>query len=160
MTFGLNALYGRHKIRKGVWGGAWNSSNAYSFIKYTISKGYRVDSWEFGTANETFSSFGWKTYVMSFYLNCILCIVVGNELSGSGIGASVSAEQYGKDLISLKAIISDLYKGSHQHPLLLAPGGFFDEKWYTQLLQVSGSDIVDIMTHHIYNLGAGEWVDA
>ncbi|KAJ8643981.1 hypothetical protein MRB53_005729 [Persea americana] len=126
VTFGLNALYGRHKIRKGVWGGAWNSSNARSFIKYTISKGYRVDSWEFG-----------------------------NELSGSGIGASVGAEQYGKDLISLKAILSDLYKGSRKHPLLLAPGGFFDQKWYAQLLQVSGSNVVDVMTHHIYNLGAG-----
>lgn len=126
VTFGLNALYGRHHIRKGVWGGAWNSSNARSFIKYTISKGYQVDSWEFG-----------------------------NELSGSGIGASVSAEQYGKDLITLRAILSDLYSNSHKQPLLLAPGGFYDQKWYTQLLQVSGSNTVDVMTHHIYNLGPG-----
>ena len=155
MTFGLNALYGRHKIRKGVWGGAWNSSNARSFIKYTISKGYRVDSWEFGTTNKTFTPFAWKTQFKSSYLSCILCLVPGNELSGSGIGASVGAEQYGKDLISLKAILSDLYKGSRKHPLLLAPGGFFDQKWYAQLLQVSGSNVVDVMTHHIYNLGAG-----
>ncbi|RWR72987.1 Glycoside hydrolase [Cinnamomum micranthum f. kanehirae] len=132
VTFGLNALYGRHKIGKGVYGdvygGAWNSSNTRSFINYTISKGYRVDSWE-----------------------------LGNELS-NGFGASVDggAEQYGKDLITLKAILRDLYKGSHQQPLLLAPGGFYDQKWYNKLLQVSGTNVADVLTHHIYNLGAGD----
>lgn len=49
MTFGLNALYGRHQIRKGVWGGAWDSSNARDFMNYTVSKGYKIDSWEYGT---------------------------------------------------------------------------------------------------------------
>lgn len=48
MTFGLNALYGRHQIRKGVWGGAWDSSNAYDFMNYTVLKGYKIDSWEYG----------------------------------------------------------------------------------------------------------------
>lgn len=48
MTFGLNALYGRHKGRNGVWGGAWNPSNARNFIEYTVSKGHQIDSWEFG----------------------------------------------------------------------------------------------------------------
>lgn len=48
MTFGLNALYGRHQTRKGVWQGNWDSSNARDFIKYTVSKGYLIDSWEFG----------------------------------------------------------------------------------------------------------------
>lgn len=48
VTFGLNALYGRHQIRKGVWGGAWDSTNANNFMKYTVSKGYQIDSWEFG----------------------------------------------------------------------------------------------------------------
>ncbi|KAF2311239.1 hypothetical protein GH714_021126 [Hevea brasiliensis] len=59
VTFSLNALHGRHQIRRGVWGGAWDSSNAYDFMNYTISKGHKIDSWEFG-----------------------------NELSGSGVGAS------------------------------------------------------------------------
>ncbi|KAK9116604.1 hypothetical protein Sjap_015551 [Stephania japonica] len=127
VTFGLNALYGRHKIRRGVWGGAWVSSNAYDFIKYTIDKGYKINSWEFG-----------------------------NELSGRGIGASVSAELYGKDLIKLDAHINELYKNSRSRPLLLAPGGFFNEDWYTKLLEVSGSNIVNAMTHHMYNLGAGD----
>lgn len=126
VTFGLNALYGRQKVRKSIWGGDWNSSNARSFIQYTISKGHQIDSWEFG-----------------------------NELSGSGVGASVTAEQYGKDLITLKAILDELYKMSSSRPLLLAPGGFFERGWFTKFLQVSSSDVVNVVTHHIYNLGAG-----
>ncbi|KAF5734673.1 putative Heparanase-2 [Tripterygium wilfordii] len=126
VTFGLNALYGRHQMRTKVWVGAWDSSNARDFLNYTVSKGYQIDSWEFG-----------------------------NELSGSGVGASVHAEQYGKDLINLKNIIDDLYKNSHSKPSLLAPGGFFEQEWYEKLLQVSGPGIVNSLTHHIYNLGAG-----
>ncbi|KAJ0105760.1 hypothetical protein Patl1_18834 [Pistacia atlantica] len=127
VTFGLNALYGRHQIKKGVWGGAWDPSNARDFMKYTILKGYHIDSWEFG-----------------------------NELSGSGVGASVDAELYGKDLINLKNIVSILYRDSSLKPLLVAPGGFFEERWFSKLLQVSGSGVVNTVTHHIYNLGAGE----
>lgn len=126
LTFGLNALYGRQQIRKGAWAGVWDSSNTQNFIKYTISKGYQIDSWEFG-----------------------------NELSGSGVGASVNAEQYGKDLINLKAIINKLYNNSNVKPLLVAPGGFYEQNWYAKLLQVSGSSTVNVVTHHIYNLGAG-----
>eukprot|EP00262_Sarcandra_glabra_P012043 TRINITY_DN3004_c0_g3_i1.p1 TRINITY_DN3004_c0_g3~~TRINITY_DN3004_c0_g3_i1.p1 ORF type:complete len:470 (-),score=63.06 TRINITY_DN3004_c0_g3_i1:64-1341(-) len=126
VTFGLNALYGKRPIKRSVWGGAWNSSNTRSFIEYTISKRYRIDSWEFG-----------------------------NELSGSGIGASVNIEQYAKDINGLKGILNDLYKKFQPQPLLLAPGGFFDQQWYAQLLQASGSSVVNVMTHHIYNLGAG-----
>ncbi|CAK7323245.1 unnamed protein product [Dovyalis caffra] len=111
VTFGLNALYGRHQIRKGVWGGAWDSSNARDFMNYTVSKGYRIDSWEYG-----------------------------NELSGSGVSASVSAELYGKDLINLKDLVNNMV---------------FDKQWYAKFLQVSGSGIVNFVTHHIYNLGAG-----
>ncbi|XP_072957749.1 heparanase-like protein 2 [Typha angustifolia] len=127
VTFGLNALYGRQNVRKGIWSGAWNSSNARDFIEYTISKNYHVDSWEFG-----------------------------NELSGHGIGASVGAEQYGKDLITLKGIFDELYTNSDKKPLVVAPGGFFDQQWYAQLLQASGPGVLNVMTHHIYNLGGGD----
>lgn len=82
--------------------------------------------------------------------------VLGNELSGSGIGASVGAEQYGKDIIELKNIISQLY-GNSRKPLVVAPGGFYDQKWYAQLLDISGPNVLDAMTHHIYNLGAGKY---
>uniref|UniRef100_A0A1D1Z3K1 Heparanase-like protein 1 n=1 Tax=Anthurium amnicola TaxID=1678845 RepID=A0A1D1Z3K1_9ARAE len=126
VTFGLNALCGRYRIQKGIWGGPWNSSNARSFIGYTVLKGYQVDSWEFG-----------------------------NELSGHGVVASVNAVEYGNDMIELKAIVDELYQKPILRPLVLAPGGFYEQHWYAQLLQVSGSDVVNVMTHHIYNLGAG-----
>ncbi|KAI3759270.1 hypothetical protein L6452_06962 [Arctium lappa] len=126
VTFGLNALYGRHQIKKGVWGGDWNSSNARDFIKYTVSKGYPIDSWEFG-----------------------------NELSGKGVGAMVEAKQYGNDLLELRGIIDNSYRQFRPKPLLVAPGGFFDKQWFAELLKVSGSEIVNVMTHHMYNLGPG-----
>lgn len=81
--------------------------------------------------------------------------VLGNELSGSGIGASVKVEQYGKDIIELQSIINQLYE-DFKKPLVVAPGGFYDQKWFTQLLEVSGPNVLNAMTHHIYNLGAGE----
>ncbi|KAI5648250.1 hypothetical protein M9H77_34255 [Catharanthus roseus] len=126
VTFGLNALYGRHQGKRGVWQGNWDSSNAQDFINYTISKGYHIDSWEFG-----------------------------NELSGKGIGASVSAEQYGKDVTKLNSMMDELYRKFHPRPLVVAPGGFYDKNWYAKLLEISGPHVVDVVTHHIYNLGAG-----
>ncbi|KAI3766889.1 hypothetical protein L2E82_16967 [Cichorium intybus] len=126
VTFGLNALHGRHQLKKGVWGGDWNSTNARDFIKYTVSKGYQIDSWEFG-----------------------------NELSGKGIGAMVDAKQYATDLIELRGIIDKSYRNFRSKPLLVAPGGFFDKQWFSKMLQVSGSEIVNVMTHHMYNLGPG-----
>ncbi|KAJ8452292.1 hypothetical protein Cgig2_006097 [Carnegiea gigantea] len=121
ITFGLNALYGRQKTPATAWIGRWDSSNARDFMDYTISKGYPIDSWEFG-----------------------------NELSGQGIGASVDAAQYGKDLINLRGIIDELYKNSSSKALLLAPGGFFDEEWFTQLIQASGpGNDTDSVVQHI-----------
>ncbi|KAL8465206.1 hypothetical protein ACS0TY_034636 [Phlomoides rotata] len=126
LTFGLNALYGRHQVQRGLWGGDWDPSNAHDFIKYTISKGYHVDSWEFG-----------------------------NELSGKGVGARVDAEQYGKDLIHLDTLINELHANSRTRPPLMAPGGFFDKSWFDKMLQVSGSNVVNVLTHHMYTLGPG-----
>ncbi|KEH31988.1 heparanase-like protein 1 isoform X1 [Medicago truncatula] len=126
VTFGLNALRGRHQISRKVWGGDWDPTNAYDFINYTISKEYEIDSWEFG-----------------------------NELSGQGIGASVDAAQYGKDLIKLKQNLNKLYKYTKFKPSLIAPGGFYQKEWFDKLLEVSGTGVVDVITHHVYNLGPG-----
>ncbi|GLU17695.1 hypothetical protein SLE2022_340510 [Rubroshorea leprosula] len=128
ITFGLNALYGRKEsqVEKGLWVGDWNSQNARDLMAYTVSKGYNIDSYEFG-----------------------------NELCGSGISARVEADQYGKDLIALKNLVKELYLDANTQPKVIGPGGFFDQKWFAKFLEVTGPGVVDGLTHHIYNLGAG-----
>ncbi|PPR99140.1 hypothetical protein GOBAR_AA21531 [Gossypium barbadense] len=129
VTFGLNALLGRNwsQIEKGLWVGDWKSQNARDFMKYTISKGYKVDSYEFG-----------------------------NQLSGAGMGASVEAEQYGKDIVVLKNLVKKLHPDPKTQPKVLGPSGYYAEKWFNSFLEVSGHDVVDGVTHHIYNLGPGD----
>lgn len=155
MTFGLNALHGKHQISHNVWEGVWDPTNAYDFIEYTISKGYKIDSWELGRTKYN----KWKGYLLCLFLFDLTFILesaaVGNELSGKGIGASVGVAQYGKDLIKLKQILGTLYENSKFKPSLVAPGGFYERQWYDKLLQVSGSGIINVLTHHLYNLGPG-----
>ena len=81
----------------------------------------------------------------------------GNELAGrNSIGASISASQYAKDLLKLREIVDRLYKNSQQKPLIVAPGAFFDDKWYHELVTKTGPKVVSVLTHHIYNMGAGK----
>ncbi|KAL0296861.1 UNVERIFIED_CONTAM: Heparanase-like protein 2 [Sesamum radiatum] len=35
------------------------------------------------------------------------------------------------------------------------PAGFYDKQWFNTFLQTTGPNVVDGLTHHIYNLGAG-----
>ncbi|XVE68773.1 hypothetical protein DITRI_Ditri09bG0096900 [Diplodiscus trichospermus] len=132
VTFSLNALIGRKesKTEKGLWIGNWFSKNARDLMKYTISKGYKIDSYE-----------------------------LGNELCGSGVSARVEAEQYGKDVIALRNIVKQLYPDPTTQPKVLGPGGFYDEQWFNTFLQVSGPNVLDGVTHHIYNLGPGDSPD-
>jgi heparanase 1 len=163
ITFGLNALDGRHNVQRSFWAGKWNSTNAYDFVNYTISKGYPVDSCEFGNLLYflfcTQHSFSYPFISKSEAIlssECINILVLsGNELSGHGTGARVDAELYGKDVTELRSILRQLYRAPLSQPLLLAPGGFFDQQWYTRLLQTSGHGVVSALTHHIYNLGGG-----
>lgn len=50
VTFSLNALRGRKLEKKNstLWIGNWNKLNAQQFMEYTISKGYKIDSYELG----------------------------------------------------------------------------------------------------------------
>ncbi|KAI3426564.1 uncharacterized protein J3R85_009928 [Psidium guajava] len=125
IIFGLNALNGRRIPPQGPAVGAWDSTNAESFMRYTVSKNYEI--------------FGWE---------------LGNELSGRGVGTAVTASQYASDTISLKNLVLDIYKDVEPKPLILAPGGFVDTVWYKEFLDKTPKSL-DVITHHIYNLGSG-----
>lgn len=90
---------------------------------------------------------------------CVFCVLIsfwlaGNELSGSGVGTRVSAAQYATDLICLNNMIEQVYKANKSKPLVIAPGGFFDQNWFTEFINTTHNNL-DVMTHHIYNLGPG-----
>ncbi|XP_043699659.1 heparanase-like protein 3 [Telopea speciosissima] len=125
VIFGLNALSGRTLASDGSAVGPWNSTNAESLIRYTVNKNYTIHGWE-----------------------------LGNELSGNGVGTSVAADQYASDVISLKKIVHNIYRGFHVKPLIITPGGFFDANWFTKLVNKTPRSL-DVVTHHIYNLGPG-----
>ncbi|KAF3453060.1 hypothetical protein FNV43_RR03493 [Rhamnella rubrinervis] len=125
IIFGLNALNGRSIHSDGSATGSWDYTNAESLIRYTVEKNYSIHGWE-----------------------------LGNELCGSGVGTRVSANQYASDTISLQKMVQDVYKGIEPKPLIIAPGGFFDAKWFTEFFNKT-TKILDVATHHIYNLGPG-----
>ncbi|CAL5186902.1 unnamed protein product [Lathyrus oleraceus] len=124
IVFGLSALNGK-SIHSGSAIGPWNYTNAESFIKYTVGKNYDIRGWE-----------------------------LGNELSGSGVGTRISADQYASDFASLSNIVQNAYKDIEPKPLVIAPGGFFDATWFKEFITKSGNSL-DVVTHHIYNLGPG-----
>ncbi|CAL0327828.1 unnamed protein product [Lupinus luteus] len=126
IIFGLNALAGK-TIQSGSGSavGPWNYTNAESFIRYTVSKNYTI--------------FGWE---------------LGNELSGKGIEASISADQYASDLTAMRDIVYKAYENIDPKPLIIAPGGFFDANWFKEFLSKSNTSL-EVLSHHIYNLGPG-----
>ncbi|KAI7753795.1 hypothetical protein M8C21_022231, partial [Ambrosia artemisiifolia] len=125
VIFGLNALSQREVKADGSVIGPWNSSDAEAFMKYTVDKGYTIHGWE-----------------------------LGNELSAHGIGASIGADQYALDTISLHNLVQKVYKAFEVKPLVLGPGGFFDANWFTEFVSKS-KDSLQVITQHIYNLGPG-----
>ncbi|KAL1150425.1 hypothetical protein V6Z11_A10G258900 [Gossypium hirsutum] len=95
-------------------------------MSYTVSKGYKIDSYE-----------------------------LGNELCGSGVSTRIEAKQYAKDMATLKNLVKEMYPNPKTQPKILGPEGFYDKKWFNTFLDASGHDVVDGVTHHIYNLGPG-----
>jgi heparanase 1 len=126
VAFGLNALNGKRWKSNGATDGPWDSSNARDFIQYTVDHGHKIKAWE-----------------------------LGNELSGSGVGTSISVEQYAADIIELHGILDGIYKDYEEKPLLIAPDGFFVADWFKEFLNLTGPNIMNVVTHHFYNLGAG-----
>ncbi|KAH7516051.1 heparanase-like protein 1 [Ziziphus jujuba] len=128
LTFGLNALVGKEhsSTDNALWVGNWDQRNARDLMEYSISKGYQIDSYE-----------------------------LGNDLCGSGVEARVDSDQYAKDMIQLKKLVTELYPDASTRPKVLGPGGFYDQAWYDNFLQKTGPNVVDGLSHHIYNLGPG-----
>lgn len=125
IIFGLNALAGRTVQHDLSSTGAWDSSNAESFIRYTVKKNYPIYGWE-----------------------------LGNELSGNGVGTRIAADQYAIDTDALQKIVQNIYNGVEPKPLIVAPGGFFDANWFKEFLDKTSKSL-DVLTHHIYDLGPG-----
>ncbi|KAG4133565.1 hypothetical protein ERO13_D08G101000v2 [Gossypium hirsutum] len=125
VIFGLNALAGRTIASDGSAVGAWNYTNAESFMQYTVDKNYTIHGWE-----------------------------LGNELCGSGVGTRVSADQYAADTAALQSIVQKIYQNVDLKPLIITPGGFYDSDWFTEYIDKTNKSL-DVVTHHIYNLGPG-----
>ncbi|CAI9261192.1 unnamed protein product [Lactuca saligna] len=126
VIFGLNALSHRNTNMDGSIIGPWNSRNAEALMKYTIDKGFTIHGWE-----------------------------LGNELCGfNAIGASIKADQYASDTISLQNLVQKMYMNFAVKPIVLGPGGFFDENWFTEYVAKSNNSL-QVLTQHIYNLGPG-----
>nr|POF23814.1 heparanase-like protein 3 [Quercus suber] len=125
VVFGLNELRGKTINPQGFAEGAWNSSNAESLMRYTVNQGFTIQGWE-----------------------------LGNELSGNGIGAKVSADQYASDINTLQDTVQNIYAGFDVKPVVMGPGGFFEENWFREFLQKTTKSL-QVVTHHIYNLGPG-----
>nr|XP_043624662.1 heparanase-like protein 3 [Erigeron canadensis] len=125
IIFGLNALAGKTIQADNSAVGPWDSANAESLMRYTVKKNYTMYAWE-----------------------------LGNELSGTGVGTRVTANQYAFDTLTLRNIVQEIYKGVEPKPRIIAPGGFFDANWFKEFVDKT-PETLDIITHHIYNLGPG-----
>ena len=85
-----------------------------------------------------------------FVISCLS----GNELCGSGVGTRVTAHQYAADTAALQSIVQKIYRDVDSKPLVIAPGGFYDSNWFKEFIDKTTKSL-DVVTHHIYNLGPG-----
>ncbi|CAA0813461.1 Heparanase-like protein 3 [Striga hermonthica] len=124
--FGLNPLTGKIIERDNNATGPWDPTNAASLIRYTAEKGYNIHGWE-----------------------------LGNELGGRPIlGVAIGVNPYVHDTSVLRDVIQEIYKGSRDKPLVIAPGGIFEPSWFSSYIPKMNG-ILDVITHHTYTVGSG-----
>lgn len=113
------------------WSGSWDSSMANDFFAYSAAKGHKIYAYEFG-----------------------------NELTGTnGIEAHISAQQYAQDFIVFADLVR-MYFGQVGKvpgaPRLVTPDGTFNATYLNTFLDLLPDGYKpDILTHHLYSLGAG-----
>ena len=149
ISFGINALMGRGEpgpcpegtnCRQGNsssfndecctnWTGTWDATNARAFMQYSKDKGYNIYAYEFG-----------------------------NELVGKkGIESHFSVSEYAEGWKAFTTAISDIYNDSSM-PLVVVPDTTWMSDWYGEFLDFCKQESLkqpDIVTHHLYSLGAG-----
>ena len=160
LVFGLNALYGRTpptacvdgtNCRKPsphtcctAWEGLWDPINAEALVRYSKDKGYPIYALE-----------------------------LGNELVGKkGIQAHISVDDYLQDWKSFVRMIDDIYGSAKElepdvadsdaikRPLTIGPDTSWMGDWISVFLLKIGLEDTpalepDIVSHHIYSMGAG-----
>lgn len=139
----INALEGREKPQcpagtdcfnnRGIkccteFTGSWDPSNFRELLKYTAKRQK-------------------QTPIFGFEF--------GNELAGTGgIEAHLTPEVYAQDIRHFASVIREFYPDAEARPRILAPGSTLDVEWFSRFLELAHGD-VDIVTHHMYSLGAG-----
>ena len=152
IVFGLNGLYGRTPPPPcpadtncripgppeccTMWSGSWNPINAEALVRYTRTKRYPVSAWE-----------------------------LGNELVGKrGIESHIGVEEYLSDWKRFVNMINSVYPRRNERPLLVVPDTTWMTDWFgTFLRKLNGLDPAyspDVVSHHLYSLGAGVKEDA
>lgn len=68
VTFGVNALFGRRRPISGdsLWSGDWNPQNARDLMEYTVLKGYKIDSYEFGKTHYEARIYGFLVPIICY----------------------------------------------------------------------------------------------
>lgn len=107
------------------WTGLWDNSNAELFIRYTHDKGYKIWAWE-----------------------------LGNELVGEkGIDSHINVTDYLQDWNTFMTMLNDIY--GENRPKVVVPDTTWCD-WFGEFLPLVPDNLKpDIVTHHLYSLGAG-----
>lgn len=76
------------------------------------------------------------------------------------MAARLPADQYAKDITKLNKLIQKVYhdRDPDARPKVLGPAGFYNKEWFSTFLSNTKPDVVNGVTHHIYNLGAGLYI--